>query len=202
MEELVSTEILEKEILEDARKKAERLLKGAAEDARRIEGATEGRKAEAAAEIERRSRAKAARHREELDARLPLEKARIKAAYVDSALREAVAAFVAALPEGRAEAMVAELLRGSAPFLDGKELRVRRRALGEAAAARAIAAALPAARVLDSVEDASLPAAGIVAEAADGSATMRATLDLAAESLLGQRRGELARALCGEALAL
>jgi len=61
---------------------------------------------------------------------------------------------------------------------------------------------LPAARAVEVGVQRGGPAAGIVAEAADGSATMRATLDLAAESLLGQRRGELARTLCGEALAL
>jgi len=202
MEELVSTGALEREILEDARKKAIRILRSADEDVVRIRGAVGGNKANAAADIEQRSAAKAARYREESLKRLPLEKARLKTAYVDATLREAVGAFLAALPEARVEAMSAARLRTAAAFLDGRELRIRRRGLSVAAAERAVKAALPSARIVESVEDAGLPAAGLLVEAADGSAAMRATVEQAANELLDGRRGELAQALCAEALAL
>jgi V/A-type H+-transporting ATPase subunit E len=202
MEELVSTGALEREILEDARKKAIRLLRSADEEVSKIAGAITGRKADATADIEKRSAAKAARYREESLKRLPLELARLKTAYVDATLREAVEAFMADLPESRIEAMAASRLRAAAAFLDGRDLRVRRRGLGAQAAERAVAVALPAARIVESVEDAALSAAGLLAEAADGSASMRATVDQAAGALLDGRRGELARVLCAEALAL
>ena len=202
MEELVSTEALEREILEDARKKAERILKGADEDVRRIAQEGERRKAEAAAELQRNYAARAERYRAETLARVPLERARLKSSYVDARLREALGAFLSSLPESRVEAFAREGLRGAAAFLDGKELRIRRRSLSQSSATRAVAEALPASKVIESVEDPSMPAAGIVAETVDGSAIMRATLDITTETLLGQRRGELAGALCGEALSL
>lgn len=202
MEELVSTGALEREILEDARKKALRILRGADEDVAKITGSVQGRKAEATADIERRFAERASRYREESLKRLPLEKARIKTAFVDATLRQALEAFMAALPEARIEAMAAARLKAAASFLDGKELRVRHRGLDPAAARRAVKTALPGARIVEIKDDAGLPAPGLVAETADGSAAMRATADLAAGELLDRRRGELAHALCGEALSL
>jgi hypothetical protein len=52
------------------------------------------------------------------------------------------------------------------------------------------------------VEDGKLPAPGLVVAAGDGSLSIRATLDLVGERLLDEKRGELAAALCAEALAL
>ena len=200
MEELVSTEALEREMLEDARRKAERILRGADEEARRISDSVGRRGEEAAAELERGYAERSARYRADAMARLPLEQARLRASYVDARLREALGAFLAALPEARVAGMARARLAAARDYLDGKELRIRRRSLSEAAARRAVASALPGARISACLEDPGLGAAGLVAEAADGSAILRATVDLAAELLLLERRGELAEALCAEAL--
>lgn len=202
MEEIVSTESLEREILADARKKAERALRGAEDEIRRVAEEGERKAAQSIAELDSAYAAKVERYRSEALARLPLEKSRIKAAYVDARLREALDAFMSGFPESRVESIVASELARAAAFLDGKKLRVRRRALGPDAVARVIRKALPTAILDDSVEDESLPAAGLVVETTDGVTTMKATLDLVAQILLGERRGELAAALCGEALNL
>jgi len=202
MEELVSTAALEREILADARKKAERALRGADEDVARAAADGERRAAAAVAELERSLAEKTERYRSETLARLPLERSRIKAAFVDGRIREALDAFMAVLPEREAAAMVAAALAKARPFLDGKRIRVRRRQLGEGTARSILAEALPTAEVLELAEDPALPAAGLVAETEDGGATMRATINLVEEALLEERRGELAAALCGEALAL
>lgn len=202
MEELVSTEALEREILSDARKKAERTIRGVDDEVRRIAEAGERRTAEAVAELERGYAERSGRHRAEARARLPLERSRIKAAYVDARLRESLDAFMSSLPADRVAAIASASLAKASAFFAGKELRARWRSLGAEGAARILAEALPGAIVIESVEDETLPSAGIVVVAADGNTTMRATLDLVAEALLVERRGELASALCGEALAV
>jgi vacuolar-type H+-ATPase subunit E/Vma4 len=202
MEELVSTEALEREILADARKKAERTIRGVDDEVRRIASEGERRTAEAVAELARGYAERSERYRAEALARFPLERSRIKAAYVDARLREALEAYMSSLPAGRVAAITSASLAKARSFLSGKELRARWRSLGAEAAARILAEALPESVVVDSAEDRTLPAAGIVVEVADGSATMRATLDLVAEAVLGERRGELASALCGKALAI
>lgn len=200
MEELVSTDALEKEILADARKKAERILKGAQDEAGRIAASVEKRNAAASAELEKGLAERSARYKVDALARLPLEKARMRAAFVDALLREALGAFMASLPEARVEALSRARLAAARDYLDGMELRLRRRSLSAEAAIRAVAEALPKARVVECSEDPGLPASGLVVETADGSCVLRATLDLAAEALLGERRAELAKALCAGAL--
>jgi hypothetical protein len=65
-----------------------------------------------------------------------------------------------------------------------------------------VSANLPEARVLSSAKDEGLPAAGILVVSEGGRLSVRATMDLVGERLLDEHRGELARTLCGEALAL
>jgi hypothetical protein len=75
-----------------------------------------------------------------------------------------------------------------------------RKGLSEEASRDAAARALRGSESVVQVEDESLPAPGFVARAADGSVELRATMDLVEEMLLDRHRGELARALCAEAL--
>jgi hypothetical protein len=49
-------------------------------------------------------------------------------------------------------------------------------------------------------EEEGLAAPGLVGRASDGSALLRATMDLVEERLLDRERGALARALCPEAM--
>jgi V/A-type H+-transporting ATPase subunit E len=200
MEEIASTEELRKEIFEDARRKAERLLQEADEEAGRLARSGEEASAKALDEIARGLGARIERLRAEADARIPLEKNRLKAAYVDERIRLALAAFIAALPEERVGALSAAALRRAAPILTGRELRIRYKGIGGRSAARIVAELFPG--TSEPVEDAALPSRGMAVSAADGSLDFAATMDLVAEDLASRCRGELARALCAEALSL
>jgi hypothetical protein len=202
MEEIVSTDAIRGEILEDARKKAARLLEEADEEAARNEAATEAKAAAVVEEIVRTSAAKSARFRMETLARFPLERTRMRTSFVDGRLREAVGAFVSGLPAERVAALAESMLAEGAAYFAGKAVVLGRRGLAETAARAAAARALPTAASVSHLEDPSLPAPGLAARSADGAVVLRATMDMVEERLLDRKRGELASALCAEALGL
>ncbi|HOX49110.1 MAG TPA: hypothetical protein PLG14_07990 [Spirochaetales bacterium] len=205
MEEIASTEALEREILEDSRRKSERVLKEADEESRAVQAQAEERAAKAFASLEADYAARLDRLRAESLARVPLEKARLKAAHVHARVAGLVASRLAALSAERKAALVRALaLEAGAAcrsrFASGAALGFR--GLSPEEAARIAAEALPGVRVAAPAEDPGLPAAGLLLEAADGSLSLRATVDLLGERLLDERRGELALSLCAKAMSL
>ncbi len=202
MEEMVTTEAIRKEILDDARKKAEHLLREADEEIARARIAGEAEIASAVAGIRSASGQRVARARAETLARIPLEKTRIKTAYVDEKIRAAMHRFMAGFSEERIGLLIQGLLAGSRGFFEGRELRLRYKGIPEATVAALVSRCLPGAKIAETLDDPSLPAAGFAVETTDGKISARATLDLVEERLLSQRRGELARALCAEALTI
>lgn len=135
-------------------------------------------------------------------ARFPLERTRMRTAFVDGRLREAVGAYVAALPEDRVAALAEAMLAKGASFLAGKAVELARRGLSERAAREVSGRALASASSVTHVDDPSLPAPGFAARALDGSVRLRATMDLVEDRLLDESRGELSLSLCAAALAL
>jgi V/A-type H+/Na+-transporting ATPase subunit E len=202
MEEIVGSEAIQGEILEDARRKAARLLEEAEAEAERIVVGTEARAAAIVDEIVKTNEASASRFRMETMARFPLERTRMRTRFVDGKLTEAVGAYISALPADRVAALCRSMLERGSSFLAGKDVELRRRGVSEAAALEAAARALSSAASVLHAEDPSLPAPGFYARASDGSVLVRATMDMVEERLLDEKRGELAFALCAEALAL
>lgn len=202
MEEIVGSEAIQAEILEDARKKAERILEEAEAEAARNLAETEAKAASIVEEILKTGEAKSARYRMETMARFPLEKTRMRSVFVDARLREAASAYVSALSEERIAALAEAMLAKGASFLAGKAVILRRKGLGGKAAGEIAARTLGSALSLELAEDPSLPAPGLVAASRDGGVTLKATMDLVEGELLDRRRGELAKALCAGALAL
>jgi vacuolar-type H+-ATPase subunit H len=202
MEEIVGSEAIQREILEDARKKAARVLDEAEAEAARNVAAIEAKAAAIVDEIVSSNEAKSARFRMETMARFPLERTRMRTAFVDGKLREAVRAYVGSLPERRVAALSESMLARVSAFFDGKEVELRRRGVSESAARAAAGRALASAASVRHIEDLSLPAPGLVARVGDGSVMARATMDQVEERLLDEKRGELAAALCAGALAL
>ncbi|MBL8967516.1 MAG: hypothetical protein JNG85_10920 [Spirochaetaceae bacterium] len=234
MEEIASTEVLEREILDDARRKAERVLRDADAAVRAAEAAGRDRAARSVGELEAEYEARDARYRNETLARLPLERARIKAAHVDARLRAALdgrlsthggaglealvagilARAVSRLDEGPADSPAGEpgAPSGLAPKLFPAGAELRYRGLSRSGAERLAKEALPGLVLASAVEDASLPAPGLAVASFAGppeeggrrgppDLSIHATLDLLAERLLDEHRGELAAGLCAEALA-
>ena len=202
MEEIVSADAIRSEILDDAEKKAARILEDAESEAAENVAALEAKAATAVEEMLRISEAKSARFRMETMARFPLERTRMRTAFVDGKLREAVSDFVAALGEERMVALTELMLARGASFFAGKEVELRYRGLSARAVGAVAARTFVAASSVAPLADESLPAPGIIALARDGSVMLRATMDLVEDRLLDERRGELARALCAEAFSL
>jgi len=108
MEELQSTEILDREILEDARKKAARILK-TADDAVRAQGVEWERKtAENTVELENKYSKERELASEKIMARLPIDKRRAKVEKIENLLQSAVESWYAGLNRQR----ILELLCG------------------------------------------------------------------------------------------
>jgi len=108
MEELQSTEILDREILEDARKKAQRILKTADETIRAQTSEWEKKTVESIGELEKKYREQKEAEVEKVMARLPIDKLRSKVEKIDSMLQSAVEAWYGSLNRSR----IIELLTG------------------------------------------------------------------------------------------
>ena len=125
MEEFRSTEILDKEIQEDARRKAEKLLKRADEDSQKIMD-------ELAARIEAVSKEKqvfyadrAESVKKDLGAALPLEKERFLVSFVDSSILKGINQFIDGLSNEKKIALLENLLKRYESKLADKKLTVK-----------------------------------------------------------------------------
>ncbi len=203
MEELKSTEALDREILEDARKKAERLLRNADQAAEAASLAWEKKTESDIAELERKHAARVAEKRKETLARLPLDKRRERARRAELLLRSAMSSYLASLPRPRLLSLVRRDLAARIGELGTEGLVVTAAAFADGEAEGLLAEVLgarswsltevPRARPSDGL-GADLPS--LVVE--DGDVRVRVSVAAAAEELLREKRAELATALLGE----
>ncbi|MDR1107600.1 MAG: ATPase [Spirochaetaceae bacterium] len=101
MEELRSTDILDQEILEDARKKAYRILKTADDTVKSAGEAWKKKTEDTAADMEQRYTHREEQTQTEIMARLPLDKRRIRSEKVEFFLSSAMEAYLAGLSRER-----------------------------------------------------------------------------------------------------
>jgi hypothetical protein len=111
MEELQSTEVLDREILEDARRKAFRMLKTADDTVKTNTTAWEKKKSQAVEDLKRRFQERRGRAAEEIMARLPLDKRRAESEKIDRLVQNALDAWYAAQSRGRVLALLEAELR-------------------------------------------------------------------------------------------
>ena len=90
MEELQSTEILDREILEDARKKAFKILKTADDTVASADARWERKAKRARTELEKKHAERTEKTRQEIMARLPLDKRRARSEKIEALIREAM----------------------------------------------------------------------------------------------------------------
>lgn len=99
MEEFRSTEILDKEIQADARKKAEKILAKADVDCALILEEVSGRIETAKKELEEKYALKIAAFEKDQNAALPLEEERFLVSFIQSSIEKAINAYLAKLSE-------------------------------------------------------------------------------------------------------
>ncbi|MDR1574437.1 MAG: hypothetical protein LBS37_00395 [Treponema sp.] len=202
MEELQSTEILDREILEDARKKAYRILKAADETVKAASGVWEKKsgetlKALSAKYAERRDLTAA-----EIMARLPMDKRRAKAEKIENLLRQAVQAWYAGLGCDKVFAILkTELekrLAECTEFFDtGEQVRALVHKLECAEAQAILQAVLPGKTCVieESPTISSYPEIILDSRSVRISASIHKTVDF----LLREKRAELVGSLLGTA---
>ncbi|MDR2553551.1 MAG: DUF632 domain-containing protein [Treponema sp.] len=100
MEELQSTETLDREILEDARKKAFKILKGADDSAAAASSSWEKKLRKTGERVRGDYEKKIEKARREILARLPLDKRRIRSEKIEAFLAGAIRGFLASLDRG------------------------------------------------------------------------------------------------------
>ncbi|MDR2211554.1 MAG: ATPase [Spirochaetaceae bacterium] len=204
MEELQSTEALEKEILEDARKKAFKILKSAGDSVAASRLNWE-QKLQDTLEKTRAGYDEKKQHvRQEIMARLPVDKRRIRSKKIESFLHRAMLDFINALDRPRLldilEAELSSRIEDALPEdIREEEGQLRYRGLSSAELSRLVQKNL-ARFSLHIMEDPLYTVAGSFPALVLDFKRLRitASVDLAAETLLLEKRMELAGALLGE----
>ncbi|MDR2631114.1 MAG: ATPase [Spirochaetaceae bacterium] len=206
MEELRSTDILDREILEDARKKAYRILKTADDTVKSTEEIWKKKTEEAVADIGRRYERREEQTRAEIMARLPLDKRRIRSEKVEFFLQSAMEGYLRGLSRERVlsflERELAKRFR-ECPQLEDPgqgEFPVIYRGLSREEAQGLLRRVFPQeAWVLQQAEGGFRLPGTFPALVADTQAVrLIASIDAVARELLEDMRAELVAALLGE----
>jgi len=206
MEELQSTEALDREILEDARKKAFKILKNADESVSASKTAL-GKKLQNAMEKARKNyEEKAETARREIMARLPMDKRRIRSEAINSFLGKAIEHFLGTLDRpALLRILEKELVLRAGEFSslldkDGSSCtgEFRYRSLSVAECSALGSAAFPG-MTFHYIEDSLPTVSGTFPALVIDFPQLRitASADKAAETLLLDKRAELASALLG-----
>ncbi|MDL2230002.1 ATPase [Treponema sp. OttesenSCG-928-L16] len=199
MEELRSTEALDKEILEDARKKANRLLRSADDT---VASAAEGWKKKtekALEEIRAKYKEQGSRTREEVMARLPLDKRRARSEYIEQLLENAMDTCLSSLDRKDILAILKRDLDERKAELPDEGLRVVFRCMDEKEADSILSACLPKGSWSIEQADPAYALSGRFPELVINAPDLRviASVDRDAEELLQDKRAELISALLG-----
>lgn len=120
MEELRSTDILDKEIQDDARKKAEKILKNADAQGQQILADVETRLESAKKDRESYYSQKAAQFKKDLDSSLPLEKSRFLVSYISSSVASAINDYLKTISQEKRIQFVLTMLNRFESLTDGK----------------------------------------------------------------------------------
>jgi vacuolar-type H+-ATPase subunit E/Vma4 len=200
MEELKSTDVLDKEILEDARKKALRILRQGDERITTKSESWERKTQRAIDEVRKKYEERISKEKNEIMARLPLDKRRIRSDYVENVLQSAMNSYLNALPREKLLSLVERELSLRASQLPLDNLTIRYRHLSDDEAEKIIKKILPKSTWKKDNTDKAYTLSGTFPEIMIDSADMRVTasVDDASVELQSVKRAELISALLGE----
>jgi|WetSurMetagenome_2_1015567.scaffolds.fasta_scaffold116152_2 V/A-type H+/Na+-transporting ATPase subunit E len=198
MEELRSTDILDKEIQADARKKAERILSKAELDGQQV-------LADVAARVEKARKDKTALYEQKIaafekdkESVVPLEKQRFSVSFIDSAVKKGISDYIESLPEQKCLELLMKQLEKYKDIISGRKMNasVYGFSIGTAQQmlVKVLGSSLASCTELKENGDSH---AGIILESADQMIRCRLTLSEIADELQTEKRAELASALFG-----
>ncbi len=207
MEELRSTEALDNEIRNEARKRVNKVLASARENAQTLKDGVEKKLSDAVAEAERQSSLRLELYRKNIAASIPLEKGRYLVSFIYDSVMEAVNSYLESLGEAKRLAIVDSLVVRSKPFLEGKKLEATiigfkltaAKAMLKKRLGSAVVACVKGESFL--LEDDGLSGLqfheGIILRAEDSSVHCRLTLDEKMKEILDDKSFELSTTLFG-----
>jgi V/A-type H+-transporting ATPase subunit E len=208
MEELRSTEILIKEIQEDARKKAEKTLAQADGDCKAVHAGVEAQVEEAVKEREGEYEKKIALFRQEKDTALTLEKKRYMVSFEWNALIKAMDDYLISISQAGRLELLKGMLTGFASAVRGKGIHAlvygippgdAEKMLRGIFGPRALTgcAEIPFQKTGEVPVEGISMREGIIIETEDGGIRIRGTLDEFVRDVLDGNRYELGAALFG-----
>ena len=194
MEEIRGTEALEREILEDARKRADRIIRKAEENARLLGAQTEQRIKEAKAALLSEYQIKKRTAELEMLSRLPLEKARLDILYRDEILRKALKEALASMNPRLFGLWCVKRLVCQVELVRKSPAKVLVHGL-DSETMRDIGALFGQGSDISIEEAPTMKVRGLIVEPMDASYRISITENDLLEWLLDEKRGELAAAL-------
>lgn len=208
MEELRSTEILDKEIEADARNKAARMLSDADAECQKLLGAVADRIKETTAQKTAYYDAKIAAFKKNRDAALPLEQERYRVSFYVKSVADAYNDYFAKLSDEKLLSLIEALLVRSKDALAGRKVRARVFGFALDGAKKLVEKHCGAKNVLSCVEttfelsgDEAVPLndvhKGIILESEDNAVRCRLTTDQLVGELTDRYSAELATTLFG-----
>ncbi len=207
MEVLKTSETLEKQILEDARKKASRVIEGAEREVAAIHKEWGAKASDEKSRLDSECDAKIAALRKELASSLPLDFMRARLASIEQTLSRALADMFTAMPDEELARLIGLLLGRAASAFRGARLAVTCEGLPPELAGRIVQESIRDAVVEKVTAEPSgqpaggpteLPQKGIVVTTMDGRVRFRGTVREIAAILMEERREELVTALLGK----
>jgi len=204
MEELQSTELLDREILEDARKKAHRILKTAEDTIREKSAEWENNLNASLAELEKKYARQSQFAADEIMARLPIDKRRAKAKKIEELLRSAAETWYGSLSRGRVlDLLKKELEKRFAvteKFTADSETRVQIHQIERTEAQSLLKAVLPGKSCVIEEIHSSSAYPEIILETPQ--ARIYASIGKIVDLLMNEKRAELVEALLGKEILL
>jgi len=204
MEELQSTELLDREILEDARKKAHRILKTADDTIKDKSAEWENNLNASLAELEKKYARQSQFAADEIMARLPIDKRRTKAKKIEELLRSAAETWYKNLSRGRVLDLLKKELEkrfaATEKFTAEGEIHVQIHQLERAEAQTVLQAVLPSKSCIIEEIHSSSAYPEIILETPQ--ARIYASIGKIVDFLLSKKRAELVEALLGKEILL
>lgn len=205
MEELRSTEILDKEIVADAQKKAERIAAKAAEECQKIAASVGNRVQEEISKTEDNLKIKLKNYERDLNASVPLEKSRFYVSFVQDSVIKNINEYLASVSEDK----IISLLVNRCKKVDFSDLKLKAFVYGldekktEKALKGVIGASLESTEKTEfnkiifeeSVLDDNK---GIILISSNNEIKCRFTLAQVVEDVLDKKRAELSESLFGK----
>ena len=200
MEEIKGTAGIEREILEDAKRRVDKLLANAETEAEKIRSSADVETTRKIKALENEFDKKLATYKQESLDRLPLERLRLRTKFVDASLKASFEVWLKGLDQEVFSDFCERRLSAASSFLPAGPLVVKHKGLLESSIAK-ISDILGQNRALRVESTESISDKGVIVEAADLSTRVRITSEELAYAVLERYRDELASALFPKGIA-